>query len=655
MKPQNRVIIEAITPQINEGRYAIKRVVGETVNVEADIYADGHDVLQAYLCVKHESQRIWKNILMEDLGNDRWQASFKVEKQGNYEYTVQGWIDHPLNWQHNIERKIKDNQHVNIELLDGIQYLNHLLEHSNQSESQEIKTWVKLFKEEDSYQTALEIAQSEELHALFIKYPLQKFVTEYEQKFKVEVDRHKAIFSTWYEFFPRSASQTVGKHGTFKDCEKLIPRVADLGFDTLYFPPIHPIGIDFRKGKNNTLTPTTEDVGSPWAIGNTEGGHKDIHPELGTLADFKSLVKTAQKYGIEIALDYALQCSPNHPYVKEHPEWFTWRPDGSVQYAENPPKKYQDILPINFETKAWKSLWEELKSILVYWAELGIKVFRVDNPHTKSFLFWEWVIAEVKKKYPETIFLAEAFTRPKVMHQLAKAGFTQSYTYYTWRNSKQELIEYMIEISQGEGKEYFRPNFWPNTPDINPYNLQDGNENLFLTRYFMAATLSSSYGLYGPVYEYIVHQPYPGKEEYLDSEKYEIKHWDWTQESKLTRIIRQVNQWRRENTALQFTNNIKICEIGNDALLAYYKESEDRSNRVLMIVNLDPHKTQNGMVRLPYEQMGIQPQTPLVMHDLISDRSYTWNQEWNYIELSPYQYPYHLFVIKDQQIDLARG
>jgi starch synthase (maltosyl-transferring) len=650
MLAQNRVIIEHVSPELDGGKYPARRVVGQLMHIEADMYADGHDIMNAEVLYKHEKEKNWRKTYFKPIVNDRWYAEFGVEKQGIYEYKLHGWLDHALNWQHGIDKKIKDNQRVTVELLDGVQYLTRLSEEVSKTEKSYIQKLINLFRSagnsDDAYNEAVAEALSDDLHEIFYTYPYKKFVTEYDRNLRVYVDRKKALFSTWYEFFPRSASQEAGKHGTFKDCERLLPRIAELGFDTLYFPPIHPIGVAHRKGKNNATIAQLGDVGSPWAIGGAEGGHKAIHPELGTLADFKQLLKAAEALGIEIALDYALQCSPDHPYVKEHPAWFKWRPDGTVQYAENPPKKYQDILPIYFETEDWKNLWDELLSILLYWSDAGVRVFRVDNPHTKSFVFWEWAIAEVKKKYPDTLFLSEAFTRPRVMHQLAKAGFTQSYTYYTWRNTKAELIEYMTEISQGVGKDYFRPNFWPNTPDINPYIVQGGNQALFLIRYFMAATLSSNYGMYGPVYEYMIHEAMPGKEEYIDSEKYEVKLWDWSKQTKLTVLMRMVNQIRKENEALQETTNFVNCPINNDQLFAYYKRSQDQMNHILCVVNLDPYNRRNGTVQVPLHLLGVHPEETYMVRDLLTGNSYYWRGETNFVELDPYFLPFHLFRIE---------
>ena len=430
------------------------------------------------------------------------------------------------------------------------------------------------------------------------------------------------------------------------DVEALLPRIAHLGFDVLYLPPIHPIGHSHRKGKNNSTTALESDPGSPWAIGNEKGGHKSIDPDLGTFDDFASLIEAAEKHGIEIALDMAFQCSPDHPYVKENPQWFKWRPDGSVQYAENPPKKYQDVLPFNFETGDWKNLWKELKSIFEFWIDKGVRIFRVDNPHTKPFPFWEWMMKELKSRNEDIIYLAEAFTRPRIMQRLGRLTFTQSYTYYTWRNNKWEIKDYVEELTQTEMKEYFRPNFWPNTPDINPWKLQSPNEAAYMMQLFMAATLSSNYGVYGPVYEFMEATPVPGKEEYLNSEKYEIRHWDWERETRITELMRDINVIRRNNKALQGTNNIEFCETQNDQLLAYYKWDDSESNRLLMVVNLDKDHPQSGLVRLPLERLGGAHGDKFVMLDLMTGNQYVWESEWNFVLLDPAHYPFHLFRIE---------
>jgi len=641
---QKRVVIENVSPEINCGQHAAKRTVGQTFQVSADLLADGHDVLNAHIKYKSGNARSWKYAPMHFIDNDVFEGEFTVEKQGSYTFTVEAWVDYPLTWQHNIERKIADQQHVDVELLDGIQYLETALKLAK-GEKAYLEELIEAFKNPEAYNYSIAEAQSKRLHDIFHDNPTKEFATTYDKELPLYVDRKKALFSTWYEFFPRSTSKKEGTHGTFKDCLDVIPYVKQLGFDVIYFPPIHPIGTAHRKGKNNTTTPLPDDVGVPWAIGNKEGGHKDILPELGSLNDFKKVIKTAAENGIEIALDFALQCSPDHPYVKEHPSWFKWRPDGTVQYAENPPKKYQDIYPIYFESADWEPMWDEFISIVLYWNKLGVKIFRVDNPHTKPFGFWEYLIAEVKKVDQDVLFLAEAFTKPKTMQRLAKIGFSQGYTYYTWRNNKAELIEYMTELSKSQMKDYFRPNFWPNTPDINPWMLQGGNENLYIIRHMMAATLSSNYGMYGPVYEQIDNAAYIGKEEYLNSEKYEVRQWDWTKTNKLTQLITRINQIRNEQSAFQFTNNIDFCSIENDQILAYFKQSEDGENSILCVVNLDPYNKQGGWVQVPRHKMGISGETPMRMTDLVTGDSYIWNQEWNFVELDPYQVPYHIFSI----------
>ncbi|WP_269684679.1 alpha-1,4-glucan--maltose-1-phosphate maltosyltransferase [Flavobacterium lacustre] len=643
MQNQTRIIIENVSPQLDCGVNAIKRIVGQKVIVTAAVFSDGHDVIECCVKYKHEEDENWDEVRMIPTFNDEWIAEFKVEKQGFYSYFVEGWVDYALNWQHGTERKIQDNQYVKSELLEGAEYLRAILNQVEASENNYLNTLAHYFTTESEYDNAVREATSQELTRIFKKYPI-RFLENKSTPLKVYVDRKKALFSTWYEFFPRSASPEEGKHGTFKDCERLLPRVAEMGFDTLYFPPIHPIGEVNRKGKNNATNAEYGDVGSPWGIGSHHGGHKSTHPELGTIDDFKELVKKAQDLGIEVAMDYALQAAPDHPYVKDFPQWFKWRPDGTVQYAENPPKKYQDIQPIYFESGDWKNLWKELLDVALFWIEeCNIKIYRVDNPHTKPFYFWGWLIAEIKKKHPDVLFLAEAFTRPKIMNELAKQGFSQSYTYFTWRNSKKELTEYVEELTQSEQKEFYRPNFWPNTPDINPFALQSGNESVHLQKYFLAATLSSSVGIYGPVFEYMVCAPMaPGKEEYLNSEKYEYYKWDWEKQNKLITLITRINTIRKEQLSLQQTNNIVFCDTNNEQVMAYYKFDDDKLNETLMVVSLDAYNSSQAMVRIPLQQLGNQP---IHVTDLITGNTYLWDKEWNYVVLSP-DLPFHLFKIQ---------
>ena len=644
MQNQKRVIIDQVTPQLNGGEFFIKRIVDEIVHVYAHVLVDGHDVIAASVLYKHEDEKKWNEVRMQEVGNDEWQASFVVTKQGFYTYKVQGWVDYALNWQHGAERKIDDHQHITSELLEGAELLKPLLKKVSKDEKDYLGDCIDAFQDPARYEEAVAAAKSEKLHEIFVNYPEKKLANT-SKDLQIYVDRKKAQFSTWYEFFPRSASETEGQHGTFKDCERLLPRVAKMGFDTLYFPPIHPIGEVNRKGKNNTTEAKKDDVGSAWGIGSKYGGHKDTHPQLGSMADFKRLVKKAKEHNIEIAMDYALQAAPDHPWVTSHPDWFKWRPDGTVQYAENPPKKYQDILPIYWESDDYKNLWNECLDILLHWIDCGVRVFRVDNPHTKPYYFWNWIIAEVKKKFPDVIFLAEAFTKPKVMQQLAKQGYTQSYTYFTWRNSKHELIEYMNELTQTDQKEYMRPNFWPNTPDINPYHLQGANESKYIQRYALAATLSSNIGIYGPVFEQMIDDAIPGKEEYYMSEKFQLCHYDWFKENKLTTLITRINQIRHEHEALQQTNNIKFCHIENDNLLGFYKWNQDKTSEVLVIISLDPYYSQQGTMQLPLHELGIHQGHKVEVHDLVTGNSYNWYDEWNFVELHP-ALPFHIFKIK---------
>lgn len=643
MQNQTRIVIENLSPQIDCGSYFIKRIVGQTINVAADVFSDGHDIIECCVKFKHESDKNWQEVRMVPRDNEQWTATFKVEKQGFYSYFVEGWVDYALNWQHGTERKIQDNQYVKSELLEGAEYVNAIMNLANDSEKEYLSKLAAYFTNESEYDMAIREAMSHELHQIFKKYPI-RYIENKSKELQVYVDRKKALFSTWYEFFPRSASAEEEKHGTFKDCERLLPRVAAMGFDTLYFPPIHPIGEVNRKGKNNATNAQPGDVGSPWGIGSQYGGHKSTHPELGSIDDFKSLVKKAKELGIEVAMDYALQAAPDHPYVKDFPQWFKWRPDGTVQYAENPPKKYQDIQPIYFESGDWKNLWKELLDVALFWIEeCDIKIYRVDNPHTKPFFFWGWLIGEIKKKHPDVLFLAEAFTRPKIMNELAKQGFTQSYTYFTWRNSKKELTEYVEELTRSEQKEFYRPNFWPNTPDINPFPLQNGNESIHLQKYFLAATLSSSVGIYGPVFEYRISTPMaPGKEEYLDSEKYEYFRWDWEKQNKITTLITRINTIRKEQSSLQQTNNIEFCDTNNEQVLAYYKFDDDKEDETLMVASLDAYNTVQSMVKLPD---ALVRNMPLHITDLITGNSYIWDKEWNFVELSP-ELPFHLFKIR---------
>lgn len=640
---RHRAVIENVGPVIDGGEFAVKRIAGGTVDVTADIFADGHDIVNVRLFYKHDKERRYRHVPMKALVNDAWEGSFVAEKIGGYTFYIEAWTDYGLNWRHELIRKTDGGQHVAVELLDGIQYLDNV-----KSKDPETKAFIKdcmaAFRDPARYAEAVEKGSSERLKKIFNDHPYQTFPVK-SPKYPVWTDRAKAGFSAWYEFFPRSSGHDPSVHGTFKDAAKRLPYVAEMGFDTVYFPPIHPIGEMNRKGKNNATAAADGDVGSPWAIGSALGGHKAINPALGTLRDFKAFIAEAKKLGIETAMDYALQCAPDHPYVKSHPGWFKWRPDGTVQYAENPPKKYQDILPFHFECEDWQNLWKELLSILMYWIDCGVTVFRVDNPHTKPFAFWKWAIAEVRKKHPEVIFLSEAFTRPKIMHRLAKAGFSHSYTYFTWRNSKEELSAYMEELTTDPSRQYFRPNFWPNTPDILPYELQQPNEATFALRFFLAATLSSNYGMYGPVYENMLFQAVPGKEEYTDSEKYEVVRHVWDTRGKLKTLIKTINQIRKHHPALQDTFNYMPCPTDNPQIMAWLK-TDGKDSRILCAANFDPYHTQAATLRVPLEKAGLKEGESYAVTDLITQTTYGWQGARNYVELDPRGLPFHCFLIR---------
>jgi starch synthase (maltosyl-transferring) len=578
---------------VDGGRYPVKRVLGEEVEVHADVFTDGHDAVFCELLWRFAGEARWNHTPMEFRHNDHWVASFTVEKLGRYQYTVRGWTDPFLTWQRDLKKRQAAGQDLSIDLQIGAELLG---------------------SEIPDYESAI---------AAEAPAPRDDWIGTLDKPLEVVVDPVRARFSAWYELFPRS-------FGGLRGLIDHLPYVEKLGFDVLYLPPVHPIGSTARKGKNNAVSAKPGDTGSPWAIGSKQGGHKALHPELGTFDDFDALVRAAEKCNIQVALDIAFQCSPDHPYVREHPEWFRARPDGTIQYAENPPKKYQDIYPFDFETANWQALWAELKSVFEFWIGHGVKIFRVDNPHTKAFAFWEWCIAELKKKHPELIFLSEAFTRPRVMHKLAKLGFTQSYTYFTWRNTKEELTAYFTELTSHESREYFRPNFWPNTPDILHETLQHGGRPAFIVRAVLAATAAANYGIYGPAYELQERIPRePGSEEYLNSEKYEIKRWDLARADSLAPLISRLNEIRNSNPALQSDWSLKFHAVDNGQLIAYSKDD------ILVVVNLDVHHPQSGFVDFG----------PCQVHDLLSGGHYAWTGTRNYVELSPHTLPAHVFKV----------
>jgi starch synthase (maltosyl-transferring) len=643
-----RVVIEHVEPEVDGGKFPIKRTVGEEVRVRADIYADGHDWLGAMLLYRAVGDETWAEVPMRVINNDRWEAKFQVEGLGRYAYTIVAWVDAFQTWSADLRKRAEAGQELGVDILIGAEIVRVAAGRASGRDAKklaEIAARLKASAKEDR-EAALAIALNSEL-ALMVSANRDRAVdARYEKDLAVVVDPEKARFSAWYEMFPRSCTTDPKRHGTFRDCVDRLPYIAGMGFDILYLPPIHPIGRAERKGKNNSTAPLPDDAGSPWAIGAKEGGHKAIHPQLGSLEDLKALVGKAREFGIDLALDIAFQCSPDHPYVKEHREWFRERPDGTVQYAENPPKKYQDIYPFDFDSASAPALWEELKSVVVYWIEQGIHVFRVDNPHTKPFAFWEWMIGEVKREHPEVIFLSEAFTRPKVMYQLAKLGFTQSYTYFAWRNTSWEITEYFTELEEGGVLEYFRPNLWPNTPDILNEYLQKSGRPGFMVRLILAATLGASFGIYGPAFELCegraVHE---GSEEYLDSEKYQIRVWNINNPNSLRDLITHVNRIRHGSPALRQNTGLKFHPVDNVHMIAYSKVCDDPADMIFVVVNLDPHNRQAGWVTVDVDALHLGTEESYQVHDLLTDARYVWHGSRNFVELNPTVLPAHIFRV----------
>jgi starch synthase (maltosyl-transferring) len=647
--PPPRVVIEAVWPEIDGGRFPIKRVVGEPVDVEADIFAEGHDEIAAVLRYRPASAPNWSEVRMNPLENDRWAGRFVPTSVGWFEYTIEAWVDHFATAVRGLSKKWEAGQEVGLELREIAGLVRAGADRAVGDEARRLRDLADALEHPGDPVVRIELALSTELRGLMDRHSDRRQARRLERVLRVQVERERARFGAWYELFPRSTAAEPNRHGRFADLQRWMGYIASMGFDVVYLPPIHPIGRTHRKGPNNSLTPGPGDPGSPWAIGGPEGGHTAIHPELGTLDDFRRLVAAAAGYGLEIALDIAFQCSPDHPWVREHPEWFKRRPDGSIQYAENPPKKYQDIYPLNFETEAWRSLWEALRDVFLYWIDQGVKIFRVDNPHTKALPFWEWCLREVWDRHSDTVFLSEAFTRPKLMKYLAKAGFTQSYTYFTWRNDKQGLTDYFTELTRSECAEYMRPNLFANTPDILHEYLQTGGRPAFITRLVLAATLGASYGIYGPPFELCVGTPVrPGSEEYLDSEKYQIRHWDLDAPWSLRDLIGRVNTIRRLNPALQENRNLRFVAVDNPQLIAYTKATPDLANVILTVVNLDPFHTQSGWLSLPLHELRIDGGDAAVyqVHDLINDARYTWRGPTNFVLLNPHHMPAHIFRVR---------
>ncbi|GAA0769282.1 alpha-1,4-glucan--maltose-1-phosphate maltosyltransferase [Ideonella azotifigens] len=650
-----RVVIAAVQPSIDHGRFAAKCVAGEPFEVSAHVFTDGHDQVRARLQWRPERQddgSAWREVEMSAAGNDEWTACFVPPAPGRYRYRVAAWVDALQSWRRELARRVEP-EDIQAAARVGARLLADAAERAGPgpdvapllASAQALQAGGAA----PSDPVALKaLALDATLAQLADRHPDRSLqLVHPAEPLPLVADRLRARYSSWYELFPRSASPEPGRHGTFADVEARLPYIAEMGFNVLYLPPIHPIGRERRKGRNNTLQAEAGDVGSPWAIGAAEGGHLDILPALGTADDFRRLVNAAKERGIDLAMDIAFQCAPDHPWVAEHPDWFRHRPDGSVQYAENPPKKYQDIYPFDFECQDWRGLWQALKSVFEHWIAQGVTIFRVDNPHTKSFAFWEWVIAELRQARPELIFLAEAFTRPKVMHRLAKLGFTQSYTYFTWRHSRQELTDYFTELSQGPGRHYFRPNVWPNTPDILSEQLHGANRAMFSLRLVLASLLAASYGLYGPAYELLENRPAkPGSEEYLDSEKYQLRHWQLDAPDSLRNLIARLNRLRREHPALQDNAGLHFHASDNDKLLVWSKHDHARRDLMLVVLNLDPQQIQVGWVDLDLAAMQLAADRPFRVDDLLNDQHFLWQGPHNFVILDPARTPAHVFHVR---------
>jgi starch synthase (maltosyl-transferring) len=648
---RRRVFIENVRPEIDGGRWPIKRVLGDRVDIDVDVFTDGHDALAGVLLYRRapsprETDPPWSSTsLILTKRPDRYHASFAPTSIGLWEYTVEAWVDHFGTFQRDTKKRIDAGQDVAIELLDGARLLESAASRAQGEDARLLAEHAAELRDPaHPIERRIALALAPELGTRVRRYPDKGLSTRYSRTLELVVDPVKARFSSWYEFFPRSCGKD-GKHGTFAEAEERLPYVAEMGFDVIYLPPIHPIGTAHRKGPNNTLVAGPGDPGSPWAIGAAEGGHKAVHPELGTLEDFDRFLLKAKSLGIDIALDVAYQTSPDHPYVKEHPEWFKKRADGTIRYAENPPKKYQDVYPFDFECDDWKGLWQELKSVFDFWIARGVKIFRVDNPHTKPLTFWAWCIRSIKQEHPDVIFLAEAFTRPAVMYGLAKLGFTQSYTYFTWRVAKAEIEDYIEDLTQTEIAEYYRPNFWPNTPDILPEHLQTGLRSMFIARLVLASTLSSNYGIYGPAFELMEHVPRPGAEEYIDNEKFELKRWDLDRPDSLRHLIARVNRIRRENQALQDNRGLRFHTTDNDLVICYSKGSDRDGNAIVVVINLDPYHKHGAWIDLDLPGIA-DPERTFQVHDLLSDARYIFRGRRNYVELDPATVPAHIFRVR---------
>ena len=636
------IVIEDVYPELDCGRYPVKREVGDRLEVWADVFKEGHDVIAAVLKYRSKGAEQWSEAPMALHGNDRWTGSFPLVENNRYEYTIEAWFDEFETWRRDLGKKVEAGQNVEVELAEGRGIVEAAALRSGDKRLEET---LKGF-DASGYEGRIALLRSEEVRELMRLHPDRSTSATYPKTLEVMVDRERARYGAWYEMFHRSQGTVPGQSATFEDCEKRLPEIAGMGFDVVYLVPIHPIGRSHRKGRNNALVAGPDDPGSPYGIGSEEGGHRSVHPDLGTLEDFRSFVGACGDHGMEVALDFAIQCSPDHPLIDEHPEWFKFRPDGTIKYAENPPKKYQDIVNVDWDSEDWEGLWREWRDVLLFWIEQGVKIFRVDNPHTKPFAFWEWCIEEIQSEHPDVIFLSEAFTRPKVMKALAKLGFTQSYTYYTWRNHKAELIEYLTELAMDWPREYMRPNFFANTHDILPHILQFGGRPAFIMRLVLAATLSPTYGIYNG-YELCENVPRGERGTtvyYQDSEVYEYKVWDWERPGNIKDYVRRVNRIRRENPALHHLKNLSFHEAQSDQILFYGKKSGE--NAVFCAVNLDPHAAHDAHVQFPLWELGIGEHEDYVVEELITGREIAATGSWFWVRLDPASNPAEIFRLR---------
>ena len=639
-----RVVIEGVRPEIDGGRHPVKRVLGEEMLVSATLVGDGTDLIAGVVHHRRPGTAEVREVPLRPAGLDRYEAPLDLDALGRHGYRVEAWVDAFATWRRDLQRRVAAGQDVTVDLRIGAGLVRAAADRATGSDTRRLgETADELEDAAAPIESRIAVALGAGLAELAARYPDRGRATLCDRELEVIVDDTLAGFSAWYELFPRSFGPD-GRHGTLADAAQVLSHVAAMGFDVVYLPPIHPIGRTHRKGRDNAMVAEKGDPGSPWAVGGPEGGHMSVHPELGTVDDLRDFVLQARSHGLEVALDIAFQASPDHPWVTEHPQWFRQRPDGTIQYAENPPKKYQDIHPFDFESEDWRSLWIALRDVFLFWVDKGVRVFRVDNPHTKALPFWEWCIADVKARRPDAVFLAEAFTRPALMYALAKRGFTQSYTYFTWRNTKRELTEYMEELCHGEVAELLRPSFWPNTPDILPEHLQYGGRPIFIQRAVLAATLSSNWGIYGPAFELMENLPRAGAEEYSSSEKYELRRWDISRADSLSHLLGRLNGIRKDNPALWSNRTLMFHPTDNEQLICYSKTQGD--NAVVVVVNLDPHHRQAGFVELDMGALAIDADRPFQVHELVGDARFLWEGARNYIELDPQVMPAHVLRIR---------